>query len=122
MRLVFAALLAAAPATPSLAAGPALTAQVPATPLANSDTRHGVLTLAGGAYAYLPIGLTGAPAPVLVALHGAGGRAQDVLTSFRDLADANGIILLIPQSIKGTWDMIEDLSSRLGVEMNVQPR
>jgi len=59
---------------------------------------------------------------VLVALHGAGGEAADVLQSFREAADANGIVLLIPQSAKGSWDMIEDLKSRLGVEMNVQPR
>ena len=121
-KLFFAGLLLTAPALPAAAAGPGLTAQAPAVPLANSDKRNGVLTLAGGAYAYLPKGLTGAPAPVMVALHGAGGRAQDTLTSFRDLADANGIVLLIPQSSKVTWDMIEDLQTRLGLEMNVQPR
>ena len=65
--------------SPALAAGPALTAQPPASPIAASDTRSGVLTLAGGAYAYLPKGRTGAPAPVLVALHGAGGQASQVL-------------------------------------------
>jgi phospholipase/carboxylesterase len=119
---LIACLLLLAPAAPAIGAGPGLTAQAPTTPLANADKRNGVLTLAGGAYAYLPKGLTGAPAPVLVALHGAGGQAQDVLTSFRDAADSNGIVLLIPQSAKGTWDMIDDLSSRLGVEMNVQPR
>jgi len=107
---------------PSAAAGPAITAQPPATPLAASDKRSGVLELAGGAYAYLPKGRTGAPAPMLVALHGAGGEASQVLESFREAADANGIVLLIPQSAKGTWDMIEDLKSRLGVELNVQPR
>jgi phospholipase/carboxylesterase len=116
---VLVALLMAAPAA---AAGPALTAQAPATPIANSDTRSGVLNLAGGVYAYLPKGRTGAASPVLVALHGAGGQAADVLTSFRDLADANGVVLVIPQSAKGTWDMVEDLKSRLGVELNVTPR
>jgi len=120
--LLIAGLIAAAPATPALAAGPALTAMPPATPIANGDARSGVLQLAGGVYAYLPKGHTAAPAPVLVALHGAGGQANDTLTSFREFADANGIVLLIPQSAKGTWDMIEDLKSRLGLEMNVQPR
>jgi predicted esterase len=117
-----AGLIAAMPLLPAAAAGPALTAQPPATPLASSDTRIGVLTLAGGAYAYLPKGRTGAPSPVLVALHGAGGQAADVLTAFRESADANGIVLLIPQSSKGTWDMIEDLKARLGLELNVTPR
>jgi phospholipase/carboxylesterase len=121
-RLISAALLLAAPLTPALAAGPALTAQPPSTPIAASETRSGVLTLAGGAYAYLPKGRTAAPSPVLVALHGAGGQAADVLTAFREAADANGIVLLIPQSAKGSWDMVEDLKSRLGLEMNVQPR
>jgi phospholipase/carboxylesterase len=115
-------LAVALPAGAAHAAGPALTALPPATPLTASDTRSGVLQLAGGAYAYLPKGRTGAPAPVLVALHGAGGQAGQTLESFREAADANGIVLLIPQSAKGTWDMIEDLKSRLGVELNVQPR
>jgi phospholipase/carboxylesterase len=121
-RLTIAGLLLAAPGYSVVAAGPALTAAAPATPIASSDTRSGVLSLAGGAYAYLPKGRSGAPAPVLVALHGAGGQAADVLTAFRELADSNGVVLLIPQSAKGTWDMIEDLKSRLGVELNVQPR
>ena len=116
------AVLLLAPVIPAQAAGPALEARPPATPAASSETRSGVLSLAGGAYAYLPKGRTAAPAPVLVALHGAGGEASQMLESFREAADANGIVLLIPQSIKGTWDMIEDLKSRLGVELNVQPR
>ena len=122
LKALAAVLLAAAPLAPAHAAGPELAARPPVTAIANGEARSGVLQLAGGAYAYLPKGHTSAPAPVLVALHGAGGQASDTLTSFRDLADANGIILVIPQSIKGTWDMIEDLSSRLGLEMNVQPR
>ena len=112
----------AIPLTPTHAATPALTAHTPATPLATSDTRTGVLTLAGGAYAYLPKGLTGAPVPVLVVFHGAGGRAQDILDSYRADADANHFILVLPQSLGPTWDMIVDLKSRLGVEMNVEPR
>ena len=121
-KLLLVGLLLAAPAIPALAAGPALSASPPAMPLAGSDTRSGVLSLAGGAYAYLPKGRGGAPSPVLVALHGAGGQASQVLESFRQQADANGIVLLIPQSARGTWDMIEDLKSRLGLELNVQPR
>ena len=121
-RVIIVGLMLASPALPVLAAGPALTAQAPAAPIATSDTRSGVLQLAGGAYAYLPKGRTGAPAPVLLALHGAGGEAAHVLESFRAAADANGIVLLIPQSTGSSWDMIEDLKRRLGVEMNVQPR
>jgi phospholipase/carboxylesterase len=122
LKLTLAALLLGAPAMHARAAGPSLTAQPPSTTVANADTRSGVLSLAGGAYAYLPKGRTSAPAPVLVALHGAGGQASQVLESFREAADTNGIVLLIPQSAKSTWDMIEDLKSRLGIELNVQPR
>jgi phospholipase/carboxylesterase len=117
-----AALLAAIPLAPAPAAGPELTARPPATPIANGDKRSGVLTLAGGAYAYLPKGLTGAPAPLLVSLYGAGGQPNQVLEVYRPYADQHGFVLLIPVSAKGTWDMIEDLKSRLGAEMNVQPR
>jgi phospholipase/carboxylesterase len=119
--MVTAGLLAAAPA-PVLAAGPELSARPPATLLANSDKRNGVLTLAGGAHAYLPKGLTGVPAPLLVSLYGAGGQPNQVLEVYRAYADQHGFVLLIPVSAKGTWDMIEDLKSRLGAEMNVQPR
>ncbi len=122
---LLAAALAAATlfATPALAAGgPQLSATPPAAAPASPDTRNGVLQLAGGAYAYLPKGLTGTPVPLLVALHGAGGQASDVLESYRADADANHFILVIPQSKGPTWDMIEDLKSRLGAEMNVQPR
>ena len=43
LKLMIAALLAAAPAMPAIAAGPALSAQPPAAPAATSDTRTGVL-------------------------------------------------------------------------------
>ena len=88
-RMMIAGLLLASPA---FAAGPALTTQAPAAPISTSDTRSGVLQLAGGAYAYLPKGRTGAPSPVLLALHGAGGQASQVLESF-ERRRANGIVL-----------------------------
>lgn len=121
-RLLAAGLLFVMPVSGAVAAGPGLGARPPAAAPPNAEKRSGVLQLAGGAYAYLPKGNDGSPRPLLVALHGAGGEAAQVLDSFREAADSNGIVLLIPQSIKGTWDMIEDLKSRLGAEMNVQPR
>jgi phospholipase/carboxylesterase len=45
-----------------------------------------------------------------------------VLSSFRDDADRDRFVLLIPTAKGGTWDMIEDLMGRYGAEMNVQPR
>jgi predicted esterase len=115
-------MLAAGTPVAALAAGPELSAKPPATAPANPEKRNGVLSLAGAAYAYLPKGLTGAPVPLLVAFYGAGGQAADVLESFRADADRDGFILLIPTSKAPTWDMIEDLKSRLGAEMNVTPR
>lgn len=113
--------LVASPAAAATRSGQLETA-IPAAAPANPETRSGVIQLAGGAYAYLPKGLNGRPRPLLIALHGAGGEPADVLAAFRAYADAHGIVLLIPRSLKGTWDMVEDLKSRLGAEMNVQPR
>ena len=117
-----AALLAAAPLAPAAAAGPEIAARAPATPPANAEKRSGVLNLAGNTYAYLPKGLTGAPAPMLLVLHGAGGQASEMLEQYRDDADKHGIVLLIPNATKGTWDMINDLKGKLGAEFNVTPR
>ena len=109
-------------ATPAPAAGPLLSTKPPVTAPAAPEKRNGVLELAGGAFAYLPKGMTGAPAPLLVAFYGAGGQASDVLASFRADADRDGFILLIPTTRGATWDMIEDLQTRLGAEMKVTPR
>lgn len=118
------ALLAAAAPAPGLAATRSgqLEVRLPAAPPSKPETRSGVLQLAGGAYAYLPKGMAASPRPLLVALHGAGGEPANVLAAWRAHADAHGIVLMIPRSINGTWDMVEDLKSRLGAEMNVQPR
>lgn len=120
--LCLAALLAAP--TPTLAATRSgkLETPAPAASPAAPDKRSGVLTLAGGAFAYLPKGNDGSPRPLLVAFYGAGGSPQDVLAAFRDDADRDRFVLLIPTAKGATWDMIEDLMGRYGIEMNVQPR
>lgn len=46
------------------------------------------------------------PSPLVVALHGAGGMARDVLARIRPLADATGAVLLAPASREYTWDVI----------------
>lgn len=46
------------------------------------------------------------PAPIAVVLHGAGGNAQHGLALLREFADANGLILLAPDSRGQTWDVI----------------
>lgn len=111
--------LAAAPAP---AAGPELATPPPASAPATPEKRSGVLQLAGGAYVYLPKGMTGAKMPLLVYFVGAGGQPSDVLTAYRDHADREGFVLLMPSPKGATWDMVDDLSRRFGIEMNVRPR
>ena len=45
-------------------------------------------------------------APVLVLLHGAGGRATDIVGPFVETSDARGYLMLAPDSRGRTWDVI----------------
>ena len=47
-------------------------------------------------------------APVVVALHGAGGDAAGGIAPLRDLADGAGLVLVAPESRGSTWDVIHD--------------
>ena len=49
---------------------------------------------------------TGEPAPLLVVLHGAGGRASTMLRALVGPAERHGVLLLAPQSTGSTWDAI----------------
>jgi len=46
------------------------------------------------------------PAPLILALHGAGGLASQMLDLLARQAEARGIILLVPESRGPTWDII----------------
>ena len=46
------------------------------------------------------------PAPLVVALHGAGGQAGHMLDPFLETADARGYLVLAPDSRRQTWDVI----------------
>jgi phospholipase/carboxylesterase len=46
------------------------------------------------------------PAPLVVALHGAGGNARHGLAPLLDLADAANLILLAPDARSATWDVL----------------
>lgn len=48
------------------------------------------------------------PAPFALMLHGAGGNAQHGISLLRNFADRAGIILLAPESLHATWDVIAD--------------
>jgi phospholipase/carboxylesterase len=63
------------------------------------DVRDGLL--------YVPPNYAPAqPAPLILALHGAGGNAQHGISLFMPVADAAGLILLAPDSRDRTWDII----------------
>jgi phospholipase/carboxylesterase len=56
---------------------------------------------------YVPAGASAdRPTPLVLMLHGAGGNAGLVLPSLRALADAVGLILLVPDSRRRTWDVL----------------
>lgn len=46
------------------------------------------------------------PAPLLLALHGATGRGERMLGRWRDAAETAGLVLLAPDSIQRTWDVL----------------
>lgn len=60
-----------------------------------------------GALLYVPATYSpGAPTPLILSLHGAGGDAQGGLSHLVGHADAFGCLLLSPQSKGSTWDML----------------
>lgn len=65
----------------------------------------GKTRLANGAVAYVPPTAKG-PRPLLVLLHGAGGKADRFLDRFVELADRERIVLLAVQSRGATWDLV----------------
>ncbi len=69
------------------------------TPLGLAPGRDGLLHVP-------PSAAAGAPSPLVVLLHGAGSAGARGLGLLADRADADGLILLAPDSREATWDVI----------------
>jgi predicted esterase len=55
---------------------------------------------------YVPPSDDQAPMRLVVVLHGAGGKAARAVNLLRAFADANRLLLVAPQSLNGTWDVL----------------
>lgn len=66
----------------------------------------GKTALANGAIAFVPESAVKGPRPVLVLLHGAGGKADRFLDRFTALAEREAVVLLAVQSRGDTWDLV----------------
>ena len=81
----------------------------PGTPTGSAEPglhELGLATGLDGLY-YVPSGYSpSTPAPLLLALHGAGGRATNGLSVLQPYADARGMVMLAPDARENTWDVI----------------
>lgn len=79
--------------------------------LASLDTspEPGLDALSGMPWAriYIPAGYSPErPAPMALLLHGSGDRGQTMIRAFQDLADQHGVILLAPDALDYSWDIM----------------
>lgn len=97
----------ASPSGPAQTAAAACTPARPATP----GSTQAKLTVDGTSRDYtinIPPGYDGTqPLPLVMAFHGRGSNAsqQLLLTSFDTSSDKNNFILVLPNAIKGQWDL-----------------
>ncbi|WP_088343677.1 MULTISPECIES: esterase [Rhodomicrobium] len=63
------------------------------------ETRDAVLIVPEGIDAAQPV-------PLMVLFHGGGGGAEKILPVMRGHAEANRFLLLVPQSLMPTWDIV----------------
>ena len=55
---------------------------------------------------HVPVVATTRPSPLVVLLHGAGSSASAALMLLADLTEAHGLILLVPDSRRSSWDFL----------------
>ena len=95
-----------------------LTARVTSPPTGTVPTGLTVQTLtAGGRPFGLYVPTTYDPArnwPVTVLLHGENGSGEGMVLDFKDDAEAQGVVVLAPNSASSIWDLI--LNSQFGVD------
>jgi len=78
-----------------------------ASPRPAPGTTEMALGSTGRAWLRVPAGPAGdGPLPLVVALHGAGGRAPDMLRMLAGVADDHGLLVVSPQSTGSSWDVI----------------
>jgi phospholipase/carboxylesterase len=72
----------------------------------------GRIKLSNETLAYIPPNIPqDKPAPLLVLLHGAGGKSENSIRLFKDEADRRGLVLLAPHSQGQTWDILNSFAS-----------
>lgn len=70
----------------------------------------------GGFSVYVPEYLDGAPAPLIMALHGGSGHGRDFLWSWVTAARTRGAILVSPTSLGPTWSLMEPALDNANLE------
>src|SRR3954466_7488983 len=68
------------------------------------------------AYLRVPPSYDGTPTPLIIALHGAGGRGDTFAAAFGSRTDGLGAIVLAPDSLGLTWDFLSGGASQNDVE------
>lgn len=74
--------------------------------LSRSTLPPGTHRLAGQALLHVPAATGREPVRLAVVLHGAGGTAEQALRWLTPYAEPGGPLLLAPQAVAGTWDVI----------------
>jgi len=93
---------------------------LPGPPSATGPTGLHMLPIGGSrdSYMYVPPQYDPVrPMPLLMLLHGAGGRAQDGLRMFLHLADEKGLMLMAPGADASSWDIITQRAYGLDLDL-----